>query len=223
MLDQAGADIVEVGIPFSDPVADGPTIMRAGQKAIAEGMTAGHIFDLLEENKSAIKCKYVLMTYYHMLKVLGEETFFTRCDAAGVYGVIIPDMPHEYVVRLKAQYPNRKVKIISLVSMTASEERMTQIAQQAEGFIYTVTMNGITGGNGEFHPALQQKIKHLQAHATVPVVAGFGIKSPEHVALVGDVADGVVIGSEIVRRLEEQGRETFIKYVEDIRQTLNRL
>ncbi|PTF52282.1 tryptophan synthase subunit alpha [Staphylococcus chromogenes] len=221
LLDEEGADFVEIGIPFSDPVADGPTIKAAGEKAIEAGMTVEKILEQLTTHQDEIKTKTILMTYAHMIEAYGEEAFMQAVDAAGVYGLIIPDMPFEYAEQLKARYPQRRAKIISLIAMTAKTERLKQIAQQAEGFIYTVTMNETTGQNGQFHPELKTKIQHIQNETEIPVMAGFGIRTPEHVREISTVADGVIIGSEIVRRLEEQGIEGTRPFLKQVRQVLD--
>ncbi len=156
-LTENGADIVEIGVPFSDPVADGPIIMKAGRNAIDEGSNIKFIFDELIKNKNTISSKYVLMTYYNILSAYGEELFLDKCDEAGVYGLIIPDLPYELTKKFKKDFYHHSVKIISLIAMTASDARIMQIAKNSEGFIYTVTMNATTGNSGEFHPDLKRK------------------------------------------------------------------
>lgn len=222
LLQSEGADIVEIGIPFSDPVADGPTIMKAGGEAIKEGMNAKEIFKQLNAHKSEIQgSKYVLMTYYNIILHYGEQAFFKDCAQAGVYGVIIPDLPFELAEQLKSRISDSKVKVISLIAMTASKSRIEQIAKNAEGFIYTVTMNATTGDDGAFHPELQNKIEFIQSVSDVPVVAGFGIKNTEQVQQLAQFADGIVIGSEIVRRFEKDDANAIREYLRNIRSTLN--
>ncbi|KEI48266.1 tryptophan synthase subunit alpha [Staphylococcus epidermidis UC7032] len=220
-LTENGADIVEIGVPFSDPVADGPIIMKAGRKAIDEGSNINFIFDELIKNKNTISSKYVLMTYYNILSAYGEKLFLDKCDEAGVYGLIIPDLPYELTKKFKKEFYHHSVKIISLIAMTASDARIMQIAKNSEGFIYTVTMNATTGNSGEFHPDLKRKIEYIKKVSKIPVVAGFGIKNPEHVKDIASVADGIVIGSEIVKRIEIDSRKEFITYIKSIRTTLN--
>lgn len=220
-LDDVGADYVEIGIPFSDPVADGPIIMEAGQAAIRAGMTAQKIFDQLKAVKDELNTRYLLMTYYHTIETYGEAAFMAEAEAAGVEGLIIPDMPFEYIEQFKARYPERQLKLISLIAMTATPERRQRIAQAAEGFIYTITMNQITGQNGNFHPELKQNILDIKAHTSVPVMAGFGIRTPEHVKDITEVADGIIIGSEIVRRFNEEGIEATKTYLTTIRDALD--
>ncbi|HLR18363.1 MAG TPA: tryptophan synthase subunit alpha [Staphylococcus sp.] len=220
-VSEAGADIVEVGVPFSDPVADGPVIMEAGSKAIEEGVNIQYILDQLTEHRESITSKYVLMTYYNIINYYGEAAFFKACEEAGVYGLIIPDLPHELVQQLKARHSERKVNIISLIAMTTSEERSNQIAKDAEGFIYTVTMNATTGENGKFHPELKDRIQHIKTMSNVPVVAGFGIRTPEHVTDIIEASDGVVIGSEIVKRFERDSKDETVQYFKSIRNALD--
>lgn len=220
-LDDVGVDYVEVGIPFSDPVADGPTIMQAGQEAIQDQMTTQKIFDALKSVKDDVKTRIVLMTYYHSIETYGEAAFIQTAEEAGVYGLIIPDMPHEYIVQLKEKYPKRQIKLISLIAMTANQERRETIARQAEGFIYTVTMNEVTGQNGTFHPELKAHIQDIKKIAKVPVFAGFGIRTPAHVQSITEVADGVVVGSEIVKRFKQEGIAQTKAYVQSLCDVLN--
>lgn len=151
---------------------------------------------------------------------LWRTSVFEKCRDTGVYGLIIPDLPYELSQRLKQQFSHYGVKIISLVAMTTDDKRIKDIVSHAEGFIYTVTMNATTGQNGAFHPELKRKIESIKAIANVPVVAGFGIRTPQHVADIKEVADGIVIGSEIVKRFKSNTRE-IIKYLQSIQQTLN--
>ncbi|HCZ7373002.1 TPA: tryptophan synthase subunit alpha [Staphylococcus aureus] len=196
ILSENGADIIEIGVPFSDPVADGPVIMEAGQQAIKQGITIDFIFEQLEKHGNQIKCQYVLMTYYNIICHYGEQAFFERCRDSGVYGLIIPDLPYELSQRLKQQFSHYDVKII-------------------------VTMNATTGQNGAFHPELKRKIESIKEIANVPVVAGFGIRTPQHVADIKAVADGIVIGSEIVKRFKANTREEIIEYLQSIKHALN--
>lgn len=221
LLSEQGADIVEIGVPFSDPVADGPTIMEAGSKSIAEGVTLDFILRELKQNQSVHNTKYVLMTYYNIIHHYGERRFIKACESAGVYGVIIPDLPYELLERMKLAYPERQLKLISLIAMTTSDERIQKICRSAEGFIYTVTMNATTGDHGAFHPELKARIQYIQSQTDLPVTAGFGIRTADDIKDICEVADGVVIGSEIVRRLNTQSTAEFINYLKDIRHTLD--
>ena len=162
------------------------------------------------------------MTYYNVILSYGEKAFFKKCDDIGVYGVIIPDLPFELIEQLKQQLNhNRVVKIISLIAMTTDINRIQNIAKHAEGFIYTVTMNATTGEDGTFHPKLKDQIKMIKSFTSLPVVAGLGIRTTDHIKdLVKDV-DGVVIGSEIVRRFQNDDLSQTGEYLREIRQTLD--
>lgn len=223
ILSEAGADIIEIGVPFSDPVADGSTIMNAGAKAIEKGVNINFIFEQLIKNKETITSKYILMTYYNIISSFGENEFLNKCEEVGVYGLIIPDLPFELTQKFKKDFPNEKVKLISLIAMTTSEERIKNIAKKAEGFIYTVTMNATTGENGQFHPELKRKIELIKGVTDVPVVAGFGIRNQEHVKDIGRIADGVVIGSEIVKRFAESDPSEMFQFLRSIRKTLDQI
>lgn len=197
--------------------------MNAGAKAIEEGVNINFIFEQLIKNKETITSKYVLMTYYNIISSFGENEFLNKCEEAGVYGLIIPDLPFELTQKFKKDFPNEKVKLISLIAMTTSEERIKNIAKKAEGFIYTVTMNATTGENGQFHPELKRKIELIKGVTDLPVVAGFGIRNQEHVKDIGRIADGVVIGSEIVKRFAESDPSEMFQFLRSIRKTLDQI
>lgn len=221
LMDKNGADYIEIGLPFSDPVADGPTIMEAGQKAIQQGMTVDKIIDALIENKKEIKTPYIFMTYYNLIDAYGVESFIDRVVEANVYGLIIPDLPFELGERFKTQLKGSNVKLISLIAMTSSNERIEKIAKNAEGFIYTVTMNATTGDGRGFHKGLKEKIAFIKEHSSVPVVCGFGIKTVEHVKEIKAFSDGIVIGSEIVKRLQNDTTEEIENYLQSVRSALD--
>ncbi|MGK9044012.1 tryptophan synthase subunit alpha [Mammaliicoccus vitulinus] len=221
LMDEHGADYIEIGLPFSDPVADGPTIMKAGQEAIKQGMSVNKIIDQLIQHKNDINTPYLFMTYYNLVDSYGVEQFIERIAEANVYGLIIPDLPFELGERFKEKLKPKGIKLISLIAMTSSDERIKKIAEHAEGFIYTVTMNATTGDGRGFHEGLKDKIQFIQQHANVPVVCGFGIKTVENAREIKSFSDGVVIGSEIVKRLENDTTEQTVDYLKSIRTTLD--
>lgn len=222
LMDENGADYIEIGLPFSDPVADGPTIMKAGQEAIKQGMTVNKIIDQLIQHKNNIQTPYLFMTYYNLIDSYGVEQFIERIAEANVFGLIIPDLPFELGERFKEKLQHKNIKLISLIAMTSSDERIKEIAEHAEGFIYTVTMNATTGDGRGFHEGLKDKIQFIQQHANVPVVCGFGIKTVNHVKEIKSFSDGVVIGSEIVKRLENDSKQQTIDYLKSIRTALDK-
>lgn len=221
LMDENGADYIEIGLPFSDPVADGPTIMAAGQEAIKQGMSVNKIIDQLIEHKDEINTPYLFMTYYNLIDAYGVDAFIERIAEANVYGLIIPDLPFELGQRFKKHLKPKNIKLISLIAMTSSDERIKQIAEHAEGFIYTVTMNATTGDGRGFHESLKDKIKFIQQHANVPVVCGFGIRTEEHAKEIKSFSDGIVIGSEIVKRLKNDSIEQTQAYIQSIRKALD--
>ncbi|WP_239749877.1 tryptophan synthase subunit alpha [Mammaliicoccus sp. H-M34] len=222
LMDENGADYIEIGLPFSDPVADGPTIMKAGQEAIKQGMTVNKIIDQLIQHKNNIQTPYLFMTYYNLIDSYGVEQFIERIAEANVFGLIIPDLPFELGERFKEKLQHKNIKLISLIAMTSSDERIKKIAEHAEGFIYTVTMNATTGDGRGFHEGLKDKIQFIQQHANVPVVCGFGIKTVNHVKEIKSFSDGVVIGSEIVKRLENDSKQQTVDYLKSIRTALDK-
>lgn len=221
LLSENGADYIEIGIPFSDPVADGAVILKAGQTALEEGMNAKLILERLKLEQHAIKTPYLLMTYYNIIESFGVKAFIDEAEAAGVYGLIIPDLPYELGVIFKEKLKHTSVKLISLIAMTTSNERVKAIASEAEGFIYTVTMNAVTGQDDTFHQDLYNKLSLIKQNSDVPVVSGFGIKSPEQIEAIKPYCDGIVIGSEIVRRFTDDTREEVIAYLKNIRKSLD--
>lgn len=222
LMDENGADYIEIGLPFSDPVADGPTIMKAGQEAIKQGMTVNKIIDQLIQHKNNLQTPYLFMTYYNLIDSYGVEQFIERIAEANVFGLIIPDFPFELGERFKEKLQHKNIKLISLIAMTSSDERIKKIAEHAEGFIYTVTMNATTGDGRGFHEGLKDKIQFIQQHANVPVVCGFGIKTVNHVKEIKSFSDGVVIGSEIVKRLENDSKQQTVDYLKSIRTALDK-
>ncbi|ARD48205.1 tryptophan synthase subunit alpha [Sporosarcina sp. P37] len=207
-LQEAGATAIEVGIPFSDPVADGEVIQKAGERALAEGVTLRKVMKELASFKDEVTVPLVIMTYLNPVLSYGLQVIAADCEASGVYGLIVPDLPLEESDLLKDALKDSDVALIQLVSLTSPAERIEAIAKAAEGFIYAVTVNGITGVRSSFTEGLEGHLERLKAASSVPVLAGFGISTPEHVRSLGALADGVIVGSAIVQALHEGDRET---------------
>ena len=202
-LQEAGVTAIELGIPFSDPVADGPTIQLAGQRALANGTTLRSIMQELETFYEEITVPLVLMTYYNPLLSFGLEQFAQVCEKLGISGVIVPDVPMEETLELCKVLADIDVALVPLVSLTSPLDRITKITASGEGFIYAVTVNGITGVRDGFDDQLEKHLEQLKGISPVPVLAGFGISTPEQVISVGSLADGVIVGSAIVEAFHQ--------------------
>ncbi|MEH6890899.1 tryptophan synthase subunit alpha [Bacillus sp. JJ864] len=205
-LDEAGASIVEIGIPFSDPVADGPTIQRAGKRALENGTTVEGIFQALAEVRVAVQIPFVLMTYLNPILAFGKERFILRCIEAGVDGVIVPDLPYEEQDIIAPLLCDANIALIPLVTVTSPIERIEKITSESQGFVYAVTVAGVTGVRRDFTQELHTYLEKVKAHVQLPVVAGFGISKAEQIEEMTRVCDGVVVGSKVIELLENEKR-----------------
>ncbi|MEG9298037.1 tryptophan synthase subunit alpha [Mangrovibacillus sp. Mu-81] len=202
-LEEAGATAIEVGIPFSDPVADGPTIQKAGKRALKKGITLTQILDELVLRREEISIPLVFMTYINPVYKFGIDRFFNRCEEAGVDGLIIPDLPAEHLDLISAPAEKHGIAIIQLATLTSSRERISELAELTEGFLYAVTINGTTGARNDVNKQIGAHLQVLKEYSNVPVLAGFGISTPEHVKEMTEECDGVVVGSRIIDLLQE--------------------
>ncbi|MFC4402772.1 tryptophan synthase subunit alpha [Gracilibacillus xinjiangensis] len=207
-LEEAGATVVELGIAFSDPVADGPTIQEAGLRALANGVSLRAVLNKLKEKKNERNIPIVLMTYINPIHTYGVREFATSCAEAGVDGLIIPDLPLEEEGLVTDSLAENEIALIRLAALTSTEDRLTEIAKRTEGFLYAVTVTGTTGARSSFKENLGEHLEKLQKVCHVPVLAGFGVSTPEHVASLTEHCDGVVVGSRIVDLLHKGERET---------------
>jgi len=193
------ADIIELGIPFSDPLADGPTIQAAGQVALDQGVRPADVLAIAKGLKGGPPV--VVMTYVNTVIAHGADDFLSRCATAGVAGLIIPDLPVDEAGDIRAAARRAGVALIALAAPTTDDARMAAIGQVAEGFVYLVAMTGVTGGEMTIDDRLRALVDRARRHISVPVVVGFGVRTPEQARQIGDIADGVVIASEIIRRI----------------------
>ncbi|WP_075619547.1 tryptophan synthase subunit alpha [Paenisporosarcina indica] len=200
-LQESGATAVELGIPFSDPVADGPTIQEAGKRALAAGVTLQGVIEEIGRLREEVMIPIVLMTYLNPVFRYGIEQFAKDCADVGVSGVIIPDLSLEESAILHSDLRKNDVPLIQLVSLTSPQERIERIAKASEGFLYAVTVTGITGARKEFATNVGTHLAKLKEVSSVPVMAGFGISTPEQVREMINLADGVIVGSRIVDAL----------------------
>lgn len=212
-LDEAGASIVEIGIPFSDPVADGPTIQRAGKRALDSGTTLRGIFQALAEVRQEVTIPFVLMTYLNPILAFGKEQFIGSCLEAGVDGIIVPDLPYEEQNIIAPLLRDANIALIPLVTVTSPVERIEKITRESQGFVYAVTVAGVTGARQDFKKEIHSYLEKVKAHVHLPVVAGFGISTTEHIEEMIAVCDGVVVGSKVIELLEKGAQDEICELI----------
>ena len=205
-LNEAGAGIIEIGIPFSDPIAEGPVIQEASQRALEAGTTTDSLFELVKEVRSDIKIPILFMTYANVVFKYGADKFADRCNECGIDGMIIPDVPYEEKAEFAEVCKNHNLDFISMIAPT-SKDRIQMIASEAEGFIYCVSSMGVTGVRSDFSNNLDEMIKSVREVTDVPVAIGFGISTPEQAATMAALSDGAIVGSAIVKLVEKYGNE----------------
>ncbi|HMI80856.1 MAG TPA: tryptophan synthase subunit alpha [Solirubrobacterales bacterium] len=200
----AGADLIELGVPFSDPLADGPTIHAAATAALEEGATLATALEVCRS--VAERVPVVLMAYANMVLAHGGATAFARlARAAGAAGAIVPDLPLEEATEIREAFSAEGLALVPLLAPTTPAERRRRICEAAQGFVYVVSTVGTTGERAEVPPALAELVEATKADAHTPVAVGFGIGTPEQAAVVGQIADGVIVGSRLVRAAGEGG------------------
>ena len=201
--ERRGADVIELGVPFSDPLADGPVIQRAGTRALAAGTSLARVLEMVSTLRAQVHVPLVVMTYYNPVLAFGLKSFARTAADAGADGVIVPDLPWEECEPLRAETEPAGLDMIQFVAPTSPPTRVKTIARLSRGFIYLVSLTGVTGARRELPKDLDAQIRTLRLVTTKPVCVGFGVSTPEQVAAVGQIADGVAVGSAIVRTIEE--------------------
>ena len=201
----AGADIIELGIPFSDPLADGPAIQEAGQRAIRKGVICEDLFKMVARLRKDISVPLVFMTYYNPVFHFGLAKFCNRCAKSGVSGLIVPDLPLEESLPLEKETRRTGLDLIYLATPTSPPERVEKLAQHTRGFLYYVSRTGVTGARQSLPSDLVGNIRRIRKMTDIPIGVGFGIKDAKQATKVAKVADAVIIGSAIVRIVEEYG------------------
>jgi tryptophan synthase alpha chain len=199
----AGADVLELGVPFSDPLADGPVIHAAAVEALAAGATPHGVLGVCE--RLAARVPVVLMVYANIVLTAGASAFAMRAASAGAAGLIVPDLPHDEADEVRAACDSEGLALVPLVAPTTTPERIASICADARGFVYTVSLTGTTGERDELPEGLAETIERVRAWTEVPVAVGFGISTPEQARTVAEVADGVIVGSRVVRAAGEGG------------------
>ena len=203
-LVDSGADIIELGVPFSDPMADGPVIQRASERALAKGTNTDDVFNMVQKfRETNDTTPVVLMGYLNPIEVMGYENFANKANAAGVDGLLIVDLPPEESEDLIAVLKTYNLDQIFLISPTTDDARLDRICEVASGFLYYVSLKGVTGSNQLDVDAVAEKLNQIRIKTSLPLGVGFGIKSPEIAETVGRISDAVVIGSALVERIAE--------------------
>lgn len=203
---QNGADLIELGIPFSDPTAEGPVIQGANIRALKGGVTTDAIFTFVKELRKDIQVPMVFMTYANVVYSYGAEKFISACKEIGIDGLILPDLPFEEKEEFLPLCHQFEVDLVSLIAPT-SRQRIAMIAKEAEGFIYIVSSLGVTGTRSEIKTDLASIVKAVRESSSVPCAIGFGISTPEQAKKMADLSDGAIVGSAIIKLLEKYGKE----------------
>lgn len=219
----AGADIIEIGIPFSDPVAEGPVIQAADERALSGGVTTDKIFDMVREIRKVCDIPLAFMTYMNPVFAYGTERFIKKSAEYGIDALIVPDVPFEERDELLPYCKQYGVTLIPLIAPT-SDTRIREIAREAQGFVYCVSSMGVTGTRSEITTDIAKMTDNVRAVSKVPCAIGFGISNPEQAAQMAAVSDGVIVGSAIVKIIAQHGRESVqpvVDYVREMKQAIS--
>jgi tryptophan synthase alpha chain len=219
---RAGADLIEIGIPFSDPIAEGPVIQEANNRALAAGATVEKLFNLVADLRKETSVPLLFMTYVNPVFHYHYDAFFKRGSEVGLDGIIIPDLPFEEQAPVKEAAGKFGIDLISLIAPT-SEARIKEIAKTASGFIYLVSSMGVTGIRGKITTDLDSITKAIKSVSSVPLAIGFGIHTPAQAAQMAKIADGVIVGSAIVKIAAEHGKEAgphIYRYVKEMKDAI---
>lgn len=201
-LEGNGVDILELGIPFSDPIADGPTIQAASQRALANGVTLAKIFAAAKRLRKGSELPIVFMTYYNPVFRYGIERFVRNCAASGVDGIIVPDLPHEESGALERAAARQDIAFIHLIAPTSTRARVATLARRSRGFVYYVSLTGVTGSRRTLPPEIGANVRCVKSVTKTPVFVGFGIADPAQARRVARSADGVIVGSALIKVIE---------------------
>lgn len=219
-MEKNGADLIELGIPFSDPTAEGPVIQAANLRALTGGVTTDKIFDMVEDLRKDVKVPMVFMTYANVVFSYGIERFAKKAAAVGMDGVILPDVPFEEKEEFASVFRKEGMDLISLIAPT-SHDRISMIAKEAEGFVYCVSSLGVTGMRSQITTDVGAMVELVKKSSDIPAAIGFGISGPEQAKKMAAVSDGVIVGSAIVKLVEKYGKDAvpyvaeFVKSVKD--------
>jgi tryptophan synthase alpha chain len=204
-LDRAGADLIEVGVPFSEPLADGPVIQRASERALAAGMTLGGTLDIVADIRPQLRTPIVLFTYANPILRFGSDRFVRRATDAGVDGVLVLDLPVEEAEWLRRPLAAAGIDTIFLLSPTTTPERIRRAGEVGSGFLYAISRLGVTGARAQMAAGVRTLIERIRQEATLPIAVGFGISHPVHIAEIATLADAAVVGSALVEVIAQRG------------------
>lgn len=221
-MQENGADLIEIGIPFSDPVAEGIVIQQADERALASGTTTDKVFDMVQDMRELIHIPMVFMTYVNVIFVYGIDRFAKRAKEIGMAGVIVPDVPFEEKEELDEVFSRYGLEVVSLIAPT-SKNRIKAIAGEAKGFVYCVSSLGVTGVRATINKGVADMIREVKKIKDIPCAVGFGISTPEQAREMAQFSDGVIVGSAIVRIIGEYGRESVERvgaYVKSMKEAL---
>jgi tryptophan synthase alpha chain len=217
-FEKAGADVVELGIPFSDPLADGPVIQASHQRALKKKVTLADVFKLVSRVRKKSKVPICFMLSYNLIDRYGEEKFYSDCGKIGVDGVVIPDLPPE---EAKATKQEARVDRIFLVAPTSTDQRIKMVAEKSSGFIYLISVAGITGKRGQLPENLLELVERIKKNSKLPVAVGFGISTPAMALAVSRIADGVIVGSAIIDLIARGKVKNAPKFVASLRKAID--
>jgi len=225
-FESAGVDIIEIGIPFSDPLADGPTIQASFFRALNKGTTVRKIFETVQKIRLKTSIPIAFMTSYNPILRFGEEKFVKACAEAGVDGLIVPDLPPEEATNLRRLAKRYDIATVFFVAPTSTDERIRSNTGASSGFIYYVSLAGVTGTQQAVAQSVIKQIRHIKRFTDKPVCAGFGISSPQQVKDIGKAADGVIVGSAIVKCIDANKAQNdfvlkVVRYVRSLSKSLN--
>ncbi len=222
ILADNGCDIIELGIPFSDPLADGATIQKASYHALQRGTTPQVCLDIASQLRQKISVPLVFMTYYNPVLNFGLESFCQSCQEAGINGLIVPDLPPEEGAELENTTQKHDLDLIYLLAPTSTGERIAEVAARSRGFIYLVSLTGVTGARDTLPSDLESFVKRVRQKAKQPLCVGFGVSNPEQAKRVAMIADGVIVGSRLIQLVEEDATLASLKsFVSSLREALD--
>lgn len=221
-MEKAGADLIEIGLPFSDPIAEGIVIQEANERALAAGCTTDRLFDMVKEVRKTVKVPLVFLTYINPIFTYGKEKFMERCVECGIDGLIVPDLPYEEKGEIREICDQYHVELVSMIAPT-SKARIRMIAKEAKGFIYVVSSLGVTGVRSEIKTNIAEMTDMIREVTDTPCAIGFGISKPEQAAKMAAVSDGAIVGSAIVRMVAQYGEDSVpvvAEYVKNMKEAV---